>query len=208
MRPTKVIHLISPSVGALQGRCIPRCYPISPERFKRFHRPRKSSRRSRRRGGTSGTMGARRAESGASTEKLPGLRPASSRFTTGKGTMEVDSERPPAASGACGPGEDDEGGAATTGKEGASGPCSLMSWPEQKQAEVHTVAIRPVRRLSGYKTGYNASGYRIPRKKPFATPFCERLYDVGDTGLEPVTPSLSRSRSTYAKTPESRSLSA
>ena len=29
------------------------------------------------------------------------------------------------------------------------------------------------------------------RKKPFATHCCERLYEVGDTGLEPVTPSLS-----------------
>jgi hypothetical protein len=46
-------------------------------------------------------------------------------------------------------------------------------------------------RLLGYKIGYNSTGYKISRKKPFATHCCERLYEVGDTGLEPVTPSLS-----------------
>lgn len=54
-----------------------------------------------------------------------------------------------------------------------------------------------------YKIPYKHLLAKLARKKPFATRCCERLYEVGDTGLEPVTPSLSSVTCSYAESPVS-----
>jgi hypothetical protein len=56
-----------------------------------------------------------------------------------------------------------------------------------------------------YKKVYNARLTENASKKPFATPGCERLCDVGGRGLEPPTPSLS-SNGTHNATGNSKPL--